>query len=111
MSVSGPTLDEFREVLQKGGNLVFIINTSDIENGGAFENIDSIKSNLYTGFELPPSPLVDKMIAEIIVYGDTWGGVIAYVCGCRGRITYKKIGDNHFEAVCDIPVPSDVGLI
>lgn len=110
MSVCGPTLEEFRAVLQKGGKLVFVINTSDIEYNGAFENIDCIKSNLYTGFELPPSPLAAKMIAQIIIYGDTWGGVIANVHGCRGRITYTKVGDNQYEAVCDIPVPSGVGL-
>ena len=110
MSVNGPTWEEYREVLQKGGKLVFVINTSDIEYGGAFENIDSIKSNLYTGFDLPPSPLDAKMIAQIIVYGDTWGRVIANVYGCRGKITYKKTGDNQYEAVCDIPVPSVVRL-
>ena len=100
MAIQYPDKAEFEGVLKNGGKVKFIIDENDIDSTGNFKNAAIIKPYLKTGFEIPPSPIIEDPVvaANISVYGDDWTLIIAQSYMNGAKIIYKQLNDGTFEA-------------
>lgn len=103
MTYHNPSADQYQEFLIKGGELIFFIKASDIEASGGFESAEGIAQSLWSGFELSPTIVTPRSFAEIRVYGQPWDQVVLSVYTRAGRIIYKRVNAEWYQAVCTIP--------
>ncbi len=106
MAVTGATQEQYRNFLDNGGSLTFVIGAQDIASDSSFENFELITPYLHTGFELRPSSVIHepKEAAQILVFGDSWTRIVTTVYRNGGKIIYKKLTNGDFQADCTIPV-------
>jgi hypothetical protein len=95
----------YRNFLNNGGTVTSLIEPEDIDVTRAFETSTIIKPQLKTGFELTPPGGFDapQNAAMIIAYGGAWINVIRQVYSRGGKIIYKQLQPNLYEAVSSIP--------
>ncbi|MGY3942463.1 hypothetical protein [Aeromonas tecta] len=104
MAIIDSTTQAFQDFIKDGGSLTFTVDARDISVSD-FEELDSIKPILCSGFEIPPSLVIhDPLKKEVIhQYGDEWTKVVKKVYGRGGRIVYQKQPSGQFLATCSIP--------
>lgn len=101
----GPSDADYRQVVTNGGTARFVIEPHDIDSTRGFEKATLIAPHLDTGFMLEPSPsLFDPQnISTVAAYGGGWVGIIYAVYGRKGKITYKRLAPDLYEAICEVP--------
>jgi hypothetical protein len=104
MAIIDSTTQAFQDFIKDGGSLTFTVDARDISVSD-FEELDSIKPILCSGFEIPPSLVIhDPLEKEVIhQYGDEWTKVVEKIYGRGGRIVYQKQPSGQFLATCTIP--------
>lgn len=87
-----------------GGSICFEIDPEDISITKDFECLPSIQSKLASGFELPPTSLIDtpELQALIRVYGSQWDYILCRIYLAGGKVIYKKKPNGKYEATCNI---------
>lgn len=65
---------EYENFKKNGGSIILEIDPEDISSTRDFETYQSIQPKLTTGFELPPTNLIDsrELQAGIQVHGSQW---------------------------------------
>lgn len=95
----GITIDDF---FKNGGMIEYEITSDEISpNNPDFENWETIKDNLYTGFPLPISSAITQGAAEaaqVIKYADDRTKLITRVERLGGEVIYKKLNSGNFSA-------------
>lgn len=95
----GITIDDF---FNNGGMIEYEITPDEISsNNSDFENWESIKDNLYTGFYFPISSAITQggvEAAQVIKYADDWTKLITRVERLGGEVIYKKLNSGNFSA-------------
>ncbi|EER1408985.1 TPA: hypothetical protein IBI84_003616 [Escherichia coli] len=95
----GITIDDF---FKNGGTIEYEITSDEISpNNPNFENWDSIKDSLYTGFYFPVSDAITQGAVEatqVINYADAWTKLITRVERLGGEVIYKKLNSGKFSA-------------
>jgi hypothetical protein len=96
---------EWENFKQNGGEIIFEIDPTDISSDKEFEEFPSIKPNLSTGFELPPTSLIDtpELQALIQVFGSGWDYILCRIYIAGGKVVYKKLPSGKYEAKCTVP--------
>lgn len=97
--------NEWENFKKNGGSIAFEIDLKDISSTQEFEEYPSIKPNLTTGFELPPTSLIDtpELQALIEVHGSEWDYILCRVYLAGGKVVYKKLANGRYEATCTVP--------
>jgi hypothetical protein len=105
MAITGVTEKQYKEFVENGGSITFVLDPTDLSPENAFESYTSIKPCLYTGFEMGPTLLIHdpKLAGDVYVHGASWDKVMAYVYRNGGKIIYKKLTSGKFQADCSIP--------
>jgi len=106
MSISGITENEYALFLENGGIVRIILDKSDINCESDFENSEEIIPYLYSGFEIPPSTDVVNDPANrsiVYLYAAPWDRTVIYVYAYGGKIVYKKINNDKYEAEVILP--------
>jgi hypothetical protein len=98
--IQGLNAQPYYYFLENGGEHKVILNKTDIckEN---FEEHEGIKENIEIGFELPPSPVLAASPGDramVYHYGKDWDRAVIFVYGQGGKIIYRKIDEDKFEA-------------
>ena len=95
---------EWKNFKINGGSISFEIDPEDIASTRDFESCPSIQPNLDTGFELPPTSLIDtpELQALIQVYGSQWDYILCRVYISGGHVIYKRMPNGKYEATCNI---------
>ena len=90
---------------KNGGNISFEIDASDITTTKDFERNLSIQPSLKTGFELPPTSLIEspELQALIQVHGSAWDYIRCLIYLNSGKIIYKQLENGKYEAICTVP--------
>lgn len=91
------------DFFQNGGVLVYEVEANEIdESNPNFYKLPAIQPKLSTGFELPPSEIINysKDAAQIVVYGDDWTRFITRVYTAGGRIIYTQTRPDTYQAEC-----------
>lgn len=97
--------EEFERFKKEGGDIIFEIDAEDISSGREFESFPSIKPNLKTGFELPPTSMIEDPELQVLisVYGSAWGCIFARVYLSKGKVIYRQLDNGKYEAHCSVP--------
>ncbi|WP_372828556.1 hypothetical protein [Polaromonas sp.] len=97
---------EWEQFKKKGGKISFEIDASDITTTKDFEKNPSIQPRLKTGFELPPTSLIESpaLQALIQVHGSEWDYILCRIYLAGGKVIYKQQGNGKYEAICTVPV-------
>ncbi|MDN0008057.1 hypothetical protein QVM88_17370 [Providencia stuartii] len=93
------------DFFKNGGVLEYEVEANEIdESNPDFYKLPTIQPKLSTGFELPPSEIINypKEAAQIVVYGDDWTRFITRVYAAGGRIIYKQISPDIYHAECTL---------
>jgi len=95
---------EWENFKKNGGSITFEIDPEDISSTKDFETNPSIQPRITTGFELPPTSLIDmpELQALIQVYGSRWDYIVCMVYLSGGKVVYKKKPNGKYEAICNI---------
>ena len=104
MAIIDSTTQEFQSFIKNGGSLTFTVDARDISVSD-FEELDSIKPILCSGFEIPPSLVIHDPLEKTVIhkYGDEWTNIVEEIYSRDGRIVYKKQPSGQFLATCTIP--------
>lgn len=96
---------EYEAFKKGGGSITFEIDPEDISNPPDFEDYESIKPRLDSGFELRPQTLIDtpELLALIQAHGSTWDYILCRVYLAGGSVIYKKLKSGKYAATCTIP--------
>jgi hypothetical protein len=96
---------EYASFKENGGTIVFEIDAEDISTSKDFENFGSIKPKLNTGFELPPTSLIEspELQALIATSGSVWDFIFTRVYLAGGNVVYKKQSNEKYQAECTVP--------
>ena len=96
---------EWDKFKKHGGTITFEIDPEDISSNKEFESYPSIKNKLTTGFEIPPTTLIDtpQLQAIIQIHGTAWDYILSRVYLAGGKVIYKKLPNNKYEAICTVP--------
>ena len=96
---------EWEDFKKNGGSITFEIDPEDISSTKDFETYPSIQPKLNTGFELPPTSLINtpELQALIQVHGSQWDYILCRVYLSDGNVIYKKKPNGKYEAICNIP--------
>jgi hypothetical protein len=96
---------EWEKFKKDGGSIIFEIDPEDISSNRGFEKEPSLQSKLTTGFELPPTSLVDspELQALIQVHGSEWDYILCRIYLSGGKVIYKQLSNGKYEATCSIP--------
>lgn len=105
ITYSEPKKQEYEAFKKSGGSITFEIDREDISSTPDFENYESIKPKLNSGFELRPTTLINtpELQALIQVHGATWDYILCRVYLAGGNVIYKKLPSGKYEATCTIP--------
>ena len=95
---------EWEDFKINGGSITFEIDSTDISSTKEFENFPNIKPKLTTGFEIPPTTLIHspELQALIQISGSHWDHIMCRVYLAGGKVIYKKISPDKYEALCII---------
>lgn len=96
---------EWENFKKNGGSISFEIDPEDISSTREFETFPSIQPNLQTGFELPPTSLIDtpELQALIQVHGSEWDYILCRIYLAGGNVIYKQLPSGKYEAACSVP--------
>ena len=96
---------EWEHFKKNGGKISFEIDASDIKATKDFEKNPSIQSRLKTGFELPPTSLIEspELQALIRVHGSEWDYILCRIYLAGGKVIYKQLENGKYEAICTVP--------
>ncbi len=96
---------EWNAFKANGGSVTFEIDGTDISYDAAFEKLPSLQAKLSTGFEIPPTPLIEtaELQALIQVHGSEWDYILCRIYLAGGKVVYRKLGNGKYEAVCTVP--------
>jgi len=96
---------EYENFKTNGGSITFEIDPTDISITREFESYPSIQPNLTTGFELPPTTLINlpELQASIQLHGSIWDYILCQVYNSGGNVIYKKMPNDKYEATCNVP--------
>ncbi len=96
---------EWENFKKNGGSIAFEIDSEDITGTQEFEEFPSIKPNLTTGFELPPTSLINtpELQALIQVHGSEWDYILCRIYLAGGKVVYKKLPNGKYVATCTVP--------
>lgn len=105
MTGFGSTQEQYEKFMKEGGDIVFEIDATDISKNREFESFDSIKPKLDTGFELPPTTMIHvaDFLAAIRIHGDEWSNILVTIYLCGGKVVYKRISTDKYQAHCSVP--------
>lgn len=105
MAVVKPSQEEFDLFMKNGGDIVLEIDPTDISQTREFEKFPSLVDKLDSGFELPPTTLIQakELLAQIHLYGSEWDKIFATVYICGGKVFFKRVSEDKYQAVCMIP--------
>lgn len=97
--------EDYLKFLATGGELRLTVNKSDIAKDRDFEKTPDIASKLRTGFELPPTPMafIPAAIGQIIAYEDEWARVSVLIYNAGGRIIFREVSPEQYEAKLELP--------
>lgn len=96
---------EWNAFKANGGSITFEIDGTDISHDAAFENLPSLKSRLKSGFEIPPTSLIEtaELQALILVHGTQWDDILRRIYLAGGKVVYRQLGNGKYEATCTVP--------
>lgn len=96
---------EWENFKNKGGSITFEIDPEDISSTKDFEAAPSVQPKLTTGFELPPTSLINtpELNALIQVHGSQWDYILCRVYLSGGNVVYKKQSNGKYAATCNVP--------
>ena len=108
ITLSDDKQQEWEKFKTNGGSIIFEIDSNDISSGSDFEEYPSIQPRLTTGFELPPTSLINTPMLQALIqlHGSTWDYILCRVYLAGGKIIYRKKSNNKYEATCIIPKTS-----
>lgn len=91
-----------------GGLIKFEIDSTDISSTKDFETFPNIQPNLTTGFEIPPTTLIHspELQALIQIGGTDWDYILCRVYLAGGKVIYRKLSDDKYEALCTVTIKS-----
>lgn len=97
--------NEWDDFKRRGGTIIFEIDSEDISSTKEFETFPAIQPNLKTGFELPPTSLIDtpELQALIQVRGSEWDYILCRIYLAGGNVIYKQLPNGKYEAKCNVP--------
>jgi hypothetical protein len=92
--------EAIRGVIDHGGFYTVVIDAADIPMDARSEAFPAVAPVLSTGFEMPPSSIINEPISanEILTKVDTWGQVQVLIYKRGGKIVYRKLPDGRYEA-------------
>lgn len=95
---------EWKAFKRNGGTIRFEIDAEDVARNRDFEKLPSLEPKLKTGFELPPTSLIDspELKAAIRVYGSEWDSILCRIYLAGGRVIYKQQQNGKYEAICTV---------
>ena len=96
---------EWKDFKANGGSITFEIDVTDISHDAAFEESSSLQGKLTTGFEVPPTPLIEtaELQALIKFHGSEWDYILCRIYLAGGKVVYRKLGNGKYEAFCTVP--------
>lgn len=96
---------EWEHFKKNGGQISFEIDASDITTTKDFETSPSIQPKLKTGFELPPTSLIEspELQALIQVHGSEWDYILCRIYLAGGKVIYQQQNNGKYEALCTVP--------
>lgn len=96
---------EWDEFKKNGGSITFEIDATDISHDAAFENMSSLQDTLESGFEIPPTPLIEtaELQALIQVHGSEWNYIFCSIYLAGGKVVFRKKANGKYEAECTVP--------
>ncbi len=96
---------EWNAFKSSGGTIVFEIDGTDINRDLAFEREPYLKDRLSTGFEIPPTPLIETpaLQALIQVHGSEWDFILCRIYLAGGNVVYRQLEGGKYEATCTVP--------
>ena len=94
---------EWDNFKKNGGSITFAIDSEVICSNREFETSPSIQPKLQTGFELPPTSIINspELLAQIQMHGSEWDNISCQVYLAGGNIIYKRISTGKYEATCN----------
>ena len=100
---SGTKETEWDNFKNNGGAITFTVDSKDICSNREFETSPSIQPDLQTGFELPPTSLINspELQAKIMEQGSEWDNILCHVYLAGGNVIYKQISPGKYEATCN----------
>jgi len=96
---------EWDNFKQNGGAITFEIDAEDISSNKGFETSSTIQPKLKTGFELPPTSLIEspELQALIQTRGSEWDYILCRIYLSKGNVVYKQLSNGKYEATCNVP--------
>ncbi|KGQ20768.1 hypothetical protein LF41_1308 [Lysobacter dokdonensis DS-58] len=96
---------EWNAFKANGGSITFEIDGTDISDDASFEKLPSLQSLLKTGFEIPPTPLIEtaELQSLIQVHGSEWDYILCRIYLAGGRVIYLQLPNGQYEATCTVP--------
>lgn len=91
---------QYSDFLENGGTFKVTLTKNEIGSEN-FEEFESLKNKLHSGFELPPTATITgspSNRAMVYQYGGDWDRAVVFVYGQGGKIMYKKTLNNFYEA-------------
>jgi hypothetical protein len=87
-----------------GGTITFEIDPGDICFNQDFEASPLIQPSLETGFELPPTSLIEtpQFVALISLNPNVWDSILCRIYLHGGKVIYRKKENGKYEAICHI---------
>jgi len=94
---------EWDNFKKNGGSITFTVDSGDICSNREFETSPSIKPNLRTGFELPPTSIINspELQAQVQMHGSEWENILCHIYLAGGNVIYKQISTGKYEATCN----------
>ncbi|MBA5686690.1 hypothetical protein [Rugamonas apoptosis] len=95
---------EWERFKKEGGSISFEIDGTDISTTRDFEKFPSIQPYLNTGFELPPTKLIEspELQALIQVHGSDWDYILCRIYLAGGKVVYLQKDNGKYEAACTV---------
>jgi len=96
---------EWNAFKANGGSITFEIDGTDISHDAAFEKLPSLQPQLTTGFEIPPTPLIETAELQALVqaHGSEWEYIFCRIYLAGGKVIYRQLGNGKYEATCTVP--------
>lgn len=95
---------EWEEFKRFGGEITFEIDATDINRDRSFERLPSIAPLLKTGFEIPPTSLIDspELQALVQLHGSEWDYIFCRIYLAGGSVEYKQNSNGKYDAKCKV---------
>ena len=105
MEITGVTSEEYERFLKYGGVIIVYLDRDSFMRDKTLEESPAIKPLLQHGFELPPTTLIydDSAAMQLLLHGDTWTRIVTHTYRKGGRIVYRKVSEETYEAIVTVP--------